>query len=367
MGFKRDLDVQENERNEPKSKKLKVEVKNCAKCGKCKSLDQYSVNQRATDGLYYCCKSCDSNLAKAYTNTQTGFLKRLLSGTRESTKERNKQGRKHTFTLTMLKLKKMITDQCGKCAISGAILVFKRFSDNQASVDRIDDNLGYVDGNCRLICLEFNTAAKWSRKLLLESIVLSGIPPKNFEDETSDLESVVPKGCRKGTVLRKWTILTENGIETVFCHHCSKSKPREHFYKQIWLGCKACNVQKVQQTQSTWRGALKVLIADAKKNTERRNKSRSEDDRIQCTLTYLELVGILKAQGGMCAYSRVAMSPRMGDWKVSLERKDVRLGYREYAVPATYAWSASGSTQLTTVLKQREQWMARAAGAARSS
>jgi hypothetical protein len=29
----------------------------------------------------------------------------------------------------------------------------------------------------------------------------------------------------------------------------------------------------------------------------------------------------------MCAYSRVALSPREGDWKVSLERKDVRLGY----------------------------------------
>ena len=41
----------------------------------------------------------------------------------------------------------------------------------------------------------------------------------------------------------------------------------------------------------------------------------------------MQLVGILKAQGGMCAYSRVAMSPEMGDWKVSLERKDVRLGY----------------------------------------
>jgi hypothetical protein len=29
----------------------------------------------------------------------------------------------------------------------------------------------------------------------------------------------------------------------------------------------------------------------------------------------------------MCAYSRVALSPKMGDWKVSLERVDVKEGY----------------------------------------
>jgi hypothetical protein len=29
----------------------------------------------------------------------------------------------------------------------------------------------------------------------------------------------------------------------------------------------------------------------------------------------------------MCAYSRVALSSHMGDWKMSLERKNVKLGY----------------------------------------
>ena len=173
------------------------------------------------------------------------------------------------------------------------------------------------------MCLEFNTPIKWSRKLLLESIALSGIPPKDFEDETSDLESALPKVSRKGAVQLKWTILTESGKSFVFCHHCLKKKPRQDFNKKISNGCKDCQVQK----HSTWRGALQVLLRHAKKSTELRNRHRSEDNQSQCTLTYLELVAILKAQGGMCAYSRVAMSPEMGDWKVSLERKDVKLGY----------------------------------------
>jgi hypothetical protein len=327
MGLKRNLDLQENERDEPGQKRIKVGVKDCRKCGESKSLDQYNVDRIAVDGLQSYCKACQRASTKARRETQAGFIMQLVSRAKNNTQDRNKKDRDHKFTLTVPKLNKLITDQNGKCAISGAVLVFKQFSDNQASVDRINDNLGYVDGNCRLVCLEFNTSVKWSRKLLLKSIALSGIPPDNFEDETSDLESVLSKANEKGTVYRKWKVLTKRGIETVFCHHCSETKPRKHFYKAISLGCRACCVRKVQQTQSTWRGALQVLVCSAKKNTKGRNNVRKKEDQTECTLTYLELVAILKAQGGMCAYSRVALSPRSGDWKASLERKDVRLGY----------------------------------------
>jgi len=287
-----------------------------------------SIDRSKSDGLQSYCKACNRDSYKAHYNTQAGFIQNLVSDARASTKERNEKGRNHEFTLTVPKLNKLIMDQNQKCAISGAVLIFKQFSDNQASVDRINDNLGYVDGNCRLVCLEFNTSVKWSRKLLLKSIALSGIPPENFENETFNLETVLPKGGHhKGTAIKKWKVLTKRGIETVFCHYCSETKPRKHFYKAISLGCRACCVRKVQQTQSTWRGALQVLLANAKQRTEQRNNVRKKEDQTECTLTYLELVAILKAQGGMCAYSQVALSPRMGDWKMSLERKDVRLGY----------------------------------------
>ena len=328
MVQKRDIVDLESQENEPDEKRFKVAVvKDCRKCGGCKSLDQYSIDRSKSDGLQSYCKACNRDSYKAHCNTQIGFLKILVNSARNSTEERNEKGRGHEFTLTVPKLNKLITDQNGKCAISSAVLVFKQFSDNQASVDRINDNLGYVDGNCRLICLEFNTSVKWSRNLLLKSIALSGIPPENFEEETSDLESVLSKANETGTVYRKWKVLTKRGVETVFCHHCSETKPRSDFNKMISLGCKSCCVRKVQQTRSKWRGALQVLVCSAKQNTKLRNKHRKKDDQTKCTLTYLELVAILKAQGGMCAYSRVALSPRIGYWKMSLERKDVRLGY----------------------------------------
>jgi len=328
MVQKRDIVDLESQENEPDEKRFKVAVvKDCRKCGGCKSLDQYSIDRSKSDGLQSYCKACNRDSYKAHYNTRAGFIRNLVSDAKDRTAKRNEKGRNHELTLTVPKLNKLVTDQNGKCAISGAVLVFKQFSDNQASVDRINDDLGYVDGNCRLVCLEFNTSVKWSRKLLLKSIALSGIPPENSEDDTSDLESVLPKGNEKGTVYRKWKVLTKRGIETVFCHYCSDTKPRSDFTKMISDGCKTCCVRKVQQTQSTWRGALQVLVCSAKKNTKGRNNVRKKEDQTECTLTYLELVAILKAQGGMCAYSRVAMSQEMGDWKVSLERKDVRLGY----------------------------------------
>jgi len=327
MGQKRDLEVHNNERDERESKRLRVDVKACCKCGKCKSLDQYCLDRRAVNGLFSYCKACAKDAKKAYRNTQTGFLKNLVDSAKSHTAERNDNGRNHKFTLTVPKLEKLISDQDGKCAISGAVLVFKSFSDNKVSIDRIDNNLGYVDGNYHLVCLEFNTPIKWTRKLFMESIALSGIAPENFDNEISDLETVCPKGNPNGAVYRKWKVVTKDGIETVFCHHCSETKPREDFYKKISSGCRACIAPMRQQTNSAWRGALQLLIRNATKRTELRNKSRSEDDQTECTITYLQLVSILKAQEGMCAYSRVALSPRMGDWKVSLERKDVRLGY----------------------------------------
>ncbi|CAM9770461.1 unnamed protein product, partial [Phaeothamnion confervicola] len=134
--------------------------KKCSKCGISKPVDQYGRNAHCAGGLQPHCKSCQSLITKKYNNTRTGFLKALIYHSKTAVQRRT--GRNLTSTLTEDKINTLIKAQHGKCAISGAVLVFKSFSDNQASVDRIKDNLGYIDGNCRLVCLEFNTAVKWS-------------------------------------------------------------------------------------------------------------------------------------------------------------------------------------------------------------
>ena len=327
MAVKRSLDAQDDE---PEQKRMKPgTLKDCWSCGESKTLDQYSANrQNVSTGLRPDCKACVSIKNKKYYNTHSGFFKSLINSTKTRTAAMRKRGRNLNSTMTEEKVKKILKDQNGKCAISGAILVFKRFSNNQASIDRIKDNLGYVDGNCRLVCLEFNTRVKWSRKLLVKAVSLSGIPPENFESETSGLEEDLQGGQRIGTIEKEWTQVTKNGISVIFCHHCSATKPRTEFGKVIADGCKDCKSQNNKDRRSKWRGALQELILSAKNHTTIRNKRRKKGTLEQkFKLTYLELVKILKAQGGMCAYSRIALSPKMGDWKISLERKDVTKGY----------------------------------------
>ena len=62
-----------------------------------------------------------------------------------------------------------ISDMQTTCALSGVELVFCSGHVNMASLDRIDDTDGYVDGNVRLVDIRFNTRAKWTGKKYQEA------------------------------------------------------------------------------------------------------------------------------------------------------------------------------------------------------
>jgi len=146
MAVKRSLDAQNDE---PELKRIKTASKDCSKCGESKTLDQYGVRTKGAGGLQAVCKACASIANKKYNNTYSGFLNALIYHSR--TAVQRKSARNLKSTLTLEKLKTLNEDQNGLCAISGATLVFRSFSNNQASVDRINDEFGYVDGNCRLV------------------------------------------------------------------------------------------------------------------------------------------------------------------------------------------------------------------------
>ena len=101
----KDLDAHEEE---PDRKRLKVAMKDCPKCGECKSLDQYGVERKTADGLSCYCKACNRDRNKAFRNTDSGFLNDLVSRARSSTVKRNNNGRKHTFMMTVSKIKELM-------------------------------------------------------------------------------------------------------------------------------------------------------------------------------------------------------------------------------------------------------------------
>jgi len=101
-----------------------------------------------------------------------------------NTKQRNNRGRNLDNTIDLEILLDQLEKQGGCCAISGIPLSFQQKSHWQCSLDRINNEIGYVPSNIQLICLEFNTSdhgldkrrvseiqgsAQWTREIFCET------------------------------------------------------------------------------------------------------------------------------------------------------------------------------------------------------
>lgn len=60
------------------------------------------------------------------------------------------------FGLTMERMREMYERSGGRCAVTGHVL--EKTGPFRPSLDRVDPELGYVDGNVRVVCLITNTA-----------------------------------------------------------------------------------------------------------------------------------------------------------------------------------------------------------------
>jgi hypothetical protein len=87
------------------------------------------------------------------------FIPHMIHGAKKWNTHRMGEGRKMPeVTVT----KEYIGGLPTMCALSGVELVFCLGHVNMASLDRIDNTKGYVDGNVRLVDIRFNTCAKWT-------------------------------------------------------------------------------------------------------------------------------------------------------------------------------------------------------------
>ncbi len=66
------------------------------------------------------------------------------------------------FTITEEWYLQQIKRQNCRCAISGVPLVFKSHRQWQASIEQLNELLGYTPKNCVLICLDFQTSPQWT-------------------------------------------------------------------------------------------------------------------------------------------------------------------------------------------------------------
>ena len=213
----------------------------------------------------------------------------------------------------------------------------KVHSDFSISIERLDENNGYVKENIKFICIEFqNGFVQWTPQKFSDFCN----DYYNFQTITDkDEEYIVEKyhgALIKNTKHFKKRKTQQNAYnneekEECLCRSCNTIKNYEHFSEYgIENGkCKECH--KIQNDKRTLnpslRLKLKTLISGSKGGIEQRNKSKWRKNKsLIHTLTFEELLEIYLQQYGRCAYSNKLLT-LCEDYMMSLERKNTSVGY----------------------------------------
>jgi hypothetical protein len=144
-------------------------MKACSKCSKSLELSDFYTTGKKVDGspkYQSWCKSCISFKMKSYHKKTWGdeklqftAFKRTKSVRAYITYLRQKAIKRKNSCLSIDKLEEIWNKQDGKCALTGwemTMVLGKGNIDTNASIDRIDSNLEYVENNVQFICRSVN-------------------------------------------------------------------------------------------------------------------------------------------------------------------------------------------------------------------
>lgn len=298
-------------------------IKMCTGCGVYKSLDKFC---KYRERLSPACLDCKNQISWKYRNTFDGFMKILLSRARENSRSRLSKGRIEAgiFNLTFEYLASLWKWQNGKCYYSGIQMNPRPCSDWQCSLERLNNDLGYVPSNVVFVCLEFNGFAKWSSYKIKQIPFL--IDNQNDPSILAEIEDALVK--RKVTSNKKRVSI--NDLGQYICNGCNTYKNVTEFYSTISNGCRDCHKLRRIRHINTVRGHLQRLLVNAKTHTVHRNNVQSRTADNTFDITFEDLIAILRIQRGRCAYSNIKLNygpASEKDWIASLERIDSTKGY----------------------------------------
>lgn len=129
--------------HQPRHKKYKME---CIRCG--------FLQQTSVKSFYNTCKNCGNSGTK-YTTKEKQLWNRYRSRAKKSN---------IVFDISVEEFSVICGQECFYCGIEpNQIITLKRFENNRLiynGVDRKEDSLGYVSGNCVACCWKCNQAKK---------------------------------------------------------------------------------------------------------------------------------------------------------------------------------------------------------------
>ena len=124
-------------------------------CPECEEMQSYLRKNYAEHSLKTgkCCKKCTNK--KPENNAHKGFYKDVLRASFVHKYKAGAETRGITWSVGFEDLADLLIEQDFKCALSGLPLQAMGVNNN-ASLDRIDNSLGYVEGNVQWVLSEIN-------------------------------------------------------------------------------------------------------------------------------------------------------------------------------------------------------------------
>ena len=132
----------------------------CSRCKCWKHSQHFSMKARNKTDLRNSCKQCNSELDFVWRQTLRGFVSNMVSSARARHNRGKWQGE---FELDLNVVLDMLWHQRGRCFYSDVPLRYAFNVDWKMSLERLDNTKTYTKDNTRLVALEFNTRAQWSR------------------------------------------------------------------------------------------------------------------------------------------------------------------------------------------------------------
>ena len=137
---------------------LEAEVRKCRVCKKQLPLDRFYTDP-GTGGrsrLRTKCKTCTQNqIRDASSLTYQAFLAKVYSSSKHA---RLKGG--FVWEITLRDIVDLWEEQNGRCAVTNLVMTHHRdgtgHKDFNASIDRLNPNIGYTRDNIRLVCYAVN-------------------------------------------------------------------------------------------------------------------------------------------------------------------------------------------------------------------
>ena len=290
----------------------------CTKCTVDKDLnDEFYKNSKYDSGRAYTCKECINQQIHEYYSTSDGCIKGLINSCKINSKSRGKKGRigASECTLTEEQVKEMFKKQGGLCYYYNSPLVFTRCGDKM-SIERLDNNKGYTQENCVLVCQLANGVAQTTLKNIQDAMDFVELTEEEKINNVKQYDLTKPPRKKPVKIEEK----NVEGIKTYNCTYCGERKTIDQFRKVISNGCKNCinNVEYIKPYITMLR------MCDQAKFDSKKRAAKGRPNMVY-EITVDDLIDIFKKQFGLCAISHMPLEFHNGN--ISIDRIDPSKGY----------------------------------------